>query len=192
MSRWRKIALAFAIILLCVSSAIAQTPLDLQQKYRQPVMSYIVSEHILMTPEYTTDGQVCMMRLHPRHYASNVNYVSANLPFQELTRVLNELVPLRTRGAKKQPFDTGATGGGVEWMTYAYGNVEFSFVSPFHLEPHSPNKRKEFVFTIEPRSVPPQSKPKPSTPSENDFAPSQGLSLELVNIKWKSRPCKGQ
>ena len=184
--------LLFVIILLCVCSAVAQTPLDLQKKYGQPVISYIVSEHILMTPEYTTDGQVCMMRLHPRHYAANVNYVSANLPFHELTRVLNDLVPLRTRGAKKEPFDTGATGGGVEWMTYAYENVEFSFVAPFRPEPDSPKNRKEFVFTVEPRSVPPQSKSTPSLPSENDFSPSQGLILELVNIKWKSKPCKGQ
>jgi len=93
--------LVIAILLLSVSSAIAQTPLDLQKKYGKPIVSYVVSEHILMTPEYSTDGQVCMMRLHPRHYASNINYVSANLPFQELTRVLNELVPLRTRGEKR-------------------------------------------------------------------------------------------
>jgi len=181
--------LVIAILLLFVSSAIAQTPLDLQRKYGKPVISYVVSEHILLTPEYTTDGQVCMMRLHPRHYAPNVNYVSANLPFQELTRVLNELVPLGTRGAKKEPFDTGAAGGGVEWMTYAYENVEFSFVSAFRPEPDSLKTRKEFVFTIDPGSVPAQSKRKPSTPSANDFSPSEGLLLELVNIKWQGRPC---
>jgi hypothetical protein len=184
--------LVIAILLLCVNSAIAQTPLDLQKKYGKPIISYIVSEHILMTPEYTTDGQVCMMRLHPRHYAPNVNYVSANLPFQELTRVLKELVPLRTRGAKKDPFDTGAAGGGVEWMTYAYENVEFSFVSSFRPDPDSWKTRKEFVFTIEPGSVPAQPKPKPSAPSENDFSHSQDLILELVNIKWKGRQCANQ
>lgn len=182
--------LAIFIILLCMNSAIAQTSLDLQKKYGRPVMSYVVSEHILMTPEYTSEGQVCMMRLHPRHYASNVNRVSANLPFQELTRVLNELAPLRTRGAKREPFNSGATGGGVEWMTYAYENVEFSFVSSFHPDPDS--KRKEFVFTIDPGSVPTHSTPKLSPPSENDFFPSQGLILELVNIKWKGRQCMKQ
>ena len=134
--------LVIALLLLSVSSAVAQTPLDLQKKYGKPIVSYVVSESILMTPEYTPDGQVCMMRLHPRHYAPNVNYVSASLPFRELTKVLNELVLLRTRGAKKKPFDMGATGGGVEWMTYAYENVEFSFVSSFRPDPNSWKTRK--------------------------------------------------
>ena len=51
-----------AIILISVSFATAQTPLDLEKQYGKPVISYIVSEHILMTPEYAVDGQVCMMR----------------------------------------------------------------------------------------------------------------------------------
>jgi hypothetical protein len=93
--------LAAAILLMYVSSATAQTSVDLEKKYGKPVISYRVSEHILMTPEYSTDGEVCMMRLHPRHYGSNINYISANLPFQELTQVLNELVPVQTRGKKK-------------------------------------------------------------------------------------------
>jgi hypothetical protein len=95
--------LVIAVLLLSVTSAIGQTKLDLEKKYGKPVISYVVSEHIVMTPEYTADGQVCIMRLHPRHYATNINYISANLPFPELTRVLNELVPPRTRGTKKEP-----------------------------------------------------------------------------------------
>lgn len=102
-----------AIILISVSFATAQTPLDLEKQYGKPVISYIVSEHILMTPEYAVDGQVCMMRLHPRHYSSSVNYVSANLPFEELTKVLNELVPLRTRGAKKDRLIRAQLVGGL-------------------------------------------------------------------------------
>ena len=85
--------LVIAILLLNMTSAIGQTNLDLEKKYGKPVMSYVVSDHIVMTPEYTAEGQVCMMRLYPRHYSNNINYVSANLPFPELMRVLNELVP---------------------------------------------------------------------------------------------------
>jgi hypothetical protein len=181
-----------AVLLVCMSSATAKTTLDLEKKYGKPIIAYLVSEHILMTPEYSTDDQVCMMRLHPRHYGPNVNYVSANLPFKELTRVLNELVPVRTRGAKKEPFDTGAAGGGAEWMTYAYENVEFSFVSSFRPDPDSWKTRKEFVFTIEPGSAPAQPQPIPSTPSDNDFSSSQGSIIELVNIKWKGRQCGKQ
>lgn len=102
--------LAVVILFLCVNSTIGQTPSELEKKYGKPVISYVVSENILMTPEYTTDGQVCAMRLHPRHFSGNTNHVSPSLPFEELTRVLNQLVPPPTRGAKKEPFDTGAAG----------------------------------------------------------------------------------
>lgn len=50
--------LVIAMLLPAVTSAIGQTNLDLEKKYGKPVMSYIVSEHIVMTPEYTADGQV--------------------------------------------------------------------------------------------------------------------------------------
>jgi hypothetical protein len=123
------------------------------------MISYPVSESILMTVEYTSEGQVCMMRLHPRHVAADVNYISPKLPFQELKTVLNQLVPVHTRGAKKEPFDTGATGGGTEWMSYAYENVRFSFVSPFCPAPDSWKTRKEYVFTIEPSEA--SARPKP-------------------------------
>src|SRR5688572_10406386 len=143
--------LAVAIIFLCVSSVMGQTPSEFEKKYGKPVVSYQVSEHILMTPEYSPDGQVCRMWLHPRHFAPNTRFISPTIPFQELKRVLNQLVPPQTRGAKKEPFDTGAAGGGADWMTYAYANVKFSFVSSFRPDP---NTKKEYVLTIKPTDIP--------------------------------------
>jgi hypothetical protein len=183
---------AITLILLCVSCATAQTPFDLQKRYGKPIASYIVSEHILLTPEYATDGQICQMRLHPRHYSADTNYVSASLPSKELMKVLGELVPLRTRGVKKDPFNKGATGGGAEWMIYTYENVEFSFISSFHVDPEVWKKKREFVFTVDPGSMPPPTKQKISTPSENDFSPSEASIIELVNIKWRGRQCSTQ
>ena len=105
--------LAVAVLFLCVSSALGQTSSEFEKSFGKPVISYMVSERILMTPEYTPDGQVCMMRLHPRHFAPNASYISPRLPFEELQQVLNQLIPLHIRGAKKEPFNTGATGGGA-------------------------------------------------------------------------------
>lgn len=184
--------LAVAILFLCVSSVMGQTPSEFENKYGKPVVFYLVSEHILMTPEYTTDGQICMMRLHPRHFAPDTNFISPTLPFQELTRVLNELVPLQSRGAKKEPFDTGAAGGGADWITYAYENVKFSFVSSFRPDPDSSKTRKEYVFTIKPTDVPAHPKPKNSTPSDKDFSPIQLSRVELATIKWNGRKCAKQ
>ena len=59
--------LTAAVVLVCAISSVAQTSLEFEKKYGKPVISYLVSEHMLMTPEYSTDGQICMMRLHPRH-----------------------------------------------------------------------------------------------------------------------------
>jgi hypothetical protein len=183
--------LAVAILLLYVSSASGQTPSEFEAKYGKPVVAYQVSESIWMTPEYIGDGQVCMMRLHPRRFAPNRNYVSPNLPFQELKRVLNELVPLKTRGAKKEPFETGATGGRMEWMSYAYENVRIRFVSPIDLAPDSWKTRKEYVFSVKPEPETTQPKTKDTAPSDNDFSSSRGLSTEIVTITWNGKQCAG-
>lgn len=96
--------LAIAILLAWVSSASGQTPSEFEAKYGKPVVAYQVSESIWMTPEYTADGQVCRMRLPPRYFAANRVFISPSLPFPELQTVLNELVPLKNRGAKKRTF----------------------------------------------------------------------------------------
>lgn len=179
---------AVVIVLICSGSVTGQTASEFEMKYGKPVITYLVSEHIWMTPEYTSDGQVCLMRLHPRHFAPNTNYVSPSLPFQELMRVLNRLVPVQIRGSKKEPFDVGAAGGKVEWMTYAYEKVQFTFVSPF--DPEAWKTRKEYVFTVQPGTA--QPKPKSSPPAENDFSSSQSLSIELVTINWTNRQCAKQ
>ena len=181
--------LAIAILLLSVSSVVGQTRSELEKKYGVPIAVYLVSESIWMTPEYTSDGQVCMMKLHPRRFAPNSNKISPSLPFEELTKVLNQLVPPRTRGTKIEPFNTGAAGGGVEWMSYAYQNVEFSFVSSFRPNPDSWKTRKEYVFSVKPDPAPAQLKSKDVAPSDNDFFPSEVSSIEIVNIKWNGRQC---
>jgi hypothetical protein len=184
--------LLVALLLLCVSSTLGQTPSEFEKRYGKPVISYKVSENILMTPEYASDGQVCVMRLFPRHFGPNANNVSPNLPFQELKVVLNELVPLQARGAKKEPFDTGAAGGGVEWMTYAYENVKFSFLASFRPDPNSWKTRKEYIFSVEPNSLPTRPKPKDLVPSDNDFYSSRLLSTQTVTITWNVRKCAKQ
>ena len=184
--------LAMVILFLSVSSAFGQTPSDFEMKYGKPLMSYRVSENILMTPEYTTDGQVCLMRLYPRHFTGNTNHISPSLPFPELKTVLNQLVPIQTRGAKKEPFDTGAAGGGGEWMFYSYQKVEFYFVSSLQIDADSWKTRKEYVFSIEPSVAPAQPKREDSAPSDNDFDSSRVSSIELVNIRWNGRKCANQ
>jgi hypothetical protein len=143
-----------------------------------------------MTPEYTADGQVCQMRLYPKRISSDTNYLSKQLPFKELKGVLNQLVPLNLRGAKKESFGTTATGGGAAWTTYSYDKVTFVFTSSFKVAPDSWKDSKAYVFSA--GVVPSDEKPEDSIPSDDDFLHSQTSSTEIVTIKWNDRKCAGK
>lgn len=178
--------LAIVTMIACVSSVMGQAQSEFERKYDKSV-SYVVSENILMTPEFTTDGLVCRMRLYPRHFSPNTNYIAAILPFKELMNTLNQLVPLPVRGRKKEPFDTGAAGGGAEWMSYDYEHITFSFVSSFPVDAWK--SREEYVFTIDKYSPPAKPQQRDSSPTENDFSSIQLLRVEIVSIRWSGRQC---
>lgn len=184
-----RVILAAAVLLLSVSCVFGQTVSDFDARYGKPVTSYVVSEHIWMTPDYTADGEVCRMRLYPRHIAPTVNYLSPRLPFEELKKVLNQLIPLQGRGVKKSPFGSGATGGGAEWMTYSYEKVTVTFVSSFSVDPESLKERKPFVFTAE--ASPYVKQPETPAPSDDDFSPGQPPGAEIVTVNWINRKCAG-
>jgi len=126
-----KNAVAIIFLLLTSDYIRAQTATDIQAKYGKPVAVYSVSENIWMTPEYAPDGQVCRIRLYPKRISADTNYGWHDLPFNELRDVLNALVRVETRGAKKEAFGATATGGGSAWTTYRYENVIFTLVSFF-------------------------------------------------------------
>lgn len=185
-----KTNLALIFVFLAASCAYAQTAADIQSKYGKPVDVYSVSEHIWMTPEYTSEGQVCRMRFYPKRISGNTNYGAYDLPFKELRNVLNRVVPLETRGAKKQSFGATATGGGSAWTTYDYENVTFTFVSFFPVRSYDGAilKKGEYVFP------PPESEPPPaeSTSSANDFVEWVSKQTEIVTVNWSGRKCVGQ
>ena len=182
--------LALAIILLNVVSAFGQSRAEIDAKFGQPLNIYSVSEWIWMTPEYASNGQVCRMRFYPKRIDGNTNYGAHDLPFNELRDVLNALVQVETRGAKKESFGVTATGGGSAWTTYDYENVTFTFVSFFPSRTYDGTilKKGEYVFPLpegEPRSV-------DSTASNNDFVESLSPQTEIVTVSWKDRKCVGQ
>ena len=181
---------ALIFVLLAGDYISAQTATDIQEKYGKPVAVYSVSEHIWMTPEYGSDGQVCSMRLYPKRISANTNYGGHDLPFNELRDVLNALVQVETRGAKKESFGATATGGGAAWTIYDYENVTFTFVSFFPTRSFDGVILKKGEYAFPTRDTEPL--PTKTNPSSNDFVQWLSPHTEIVTVTWNGRKCTGQ
>ena len=174
--------LALVFVLLAADCAYAQTATDIQTKYGKSVDVYSVSEHIWMTPEYAADGQVCRMRFYPKRISGNTNYGAHDLRFNELRDVLNALVPVERRGAKKESFGATATGGGSAWTTYDYQNVSFTFVSFFPPRSYEGVILKKGEYVFPPRES--EALPVDSNASTNDFVERLSTQTEIVTVIW--------
>ena len=111
---------AVVICFFCVTLVVGQTASDMELRFGEPVKVYAVSDHIWMTPEYASDGQVCRMTLYPRHFSSPAIYVGVTLRFNELRDLLNLLVPPDTRGLKTK-LNFGATARRTRCLDYLPG-----------------------------------------------------------------------
>lgn len=186
---WRLIVRAIALVVfgLSVTPTFGQTVSDVERRYGKPISVYSVSEHIWMTPDYSDDGQVCRMRLYPRRLGESTDYLISQLVFPELTDVLNEIVPPRLRGPKKDGFGLTSLGGGTAWTTYAYENVSFTFIFSYKLDPDVLKDANAKVLTgPDPKGVPLLKK---TPPSFDDFPGSENSHTEIVTIRWNHRPC---
>ena len=183
--------LVAAIFILYANSAFGQTASDIEAKYGKPVNNaYSVSEHVWMTPEYTVDGQVCRMRLYPKGIPPNPNHEFIALPFEVVKNTLNQLVPLKARGAKQRTFDIFETlGGGTAKVDYPYEKVTFTFYFLF---------RVEFPAGLKTTEVSAQGFPEDKKlnekmqATEDDFSPSKEDKGDKVIIEWKDRKCVGR
>jgi len=185
-----KTKLAVLILLLSVTRAFGQTASEIESRFGQPLRVYSLTEHIWMTPDYTADGQLCQMRLFPKRVGPETDYLSSQLPFEELKSILNQLVPPATRGIKGESFGLTDTGGGIAWTTYPYEKASFVFAFRMRLAKESLKQSEPISFSAdETRSY---RKPAKTPPSDHDFDNSQTASLEIVTIKWTGRKCAGR
>jgi hypothetical protein len=175
-----------AVIFICVTSAVGQTLSEIDREYGKPTYAYSVSSHIWMTPDFATDGQVCRIRLYPKHIDSETDYLSPQLKFDELTAVLNKLVPLERRGQKKDPFGLTDVGGGAAWTTYAYEKVTFIFAFSERLDPSIKEQPEPVTFPVDEVLA---RLPKKTPPSLLDFTPSESTKIEIAKILWSNRNC---
>lgn len=180
------VKLLILILAFFVVPVFGQTQSQIDMKYGKPTYAYSVSDHIWMTPDYSADGQVCRMRLYPKHIGSETEYLSPQLYFEELNGTLNRLVSPDLRGEKKDSFGLTDFGGGAAWTTYPYEKVTFVFTSSLRIEPGSTKKTESPGFPVAevlahlPKRIP---------PSNDDFAPSRFSEPEIVTILWNERKC---
>lgn len=184
-----RLGLVIVILIGCVGSAFAQKITDIEASYGKPSRVYSASEHIWMSPEYAPDGQVCRVRVFPKRIEGDTNYLSQQLPFDELRDFLNLFVPLNQRGKKEQLFGSTDMGRPASWTTYGYERVRFVFLSQFSsLAVGNSRVAKHSGYDLASQEVRPPS----SEPADDDFLPSQTADTQIVTITWNGRKCTGQ
>lgn len=123
---------------------------------------------------------------------TRANSDSTKLPFNEFRDVLNDLLPLETRGTKKQGFGSTNFGGGTAWTEYEYENVLVTFISFYRLTSNPKVNPQDFVLLdVDPEPAPEAVK-KNLTPDKDDFANSESIRTEIVTVRWTGRPCVKQ
>ena len=183
-----KIFLFCGVLVIMATVCAAQTASDIERKYGKPTNAYSVGELVWMTPEYAADGQVCRMRLYPRRISGDTNYAVKELPFDDFKNVVEQLIPINMRGAKKKPFDGGwTTGGGSMWATFTYETVRITYSAGFSIA-YDPTilRRGEFVFSVADTDT--------TRPAivDDEFLLFHTSKVEIVTINWVHRPCSNQ
>lgn len=182
--------LTFAALAIALNAVLAfgQHRADLESKYGEPVIAYSVSGKILMSPQYGLDGQVCRMTFYAKRFSSDTTYVSSDLPFDEFRTVVDSVIPIPTRGSKKEPFAGGgwATGGGARWAIFTYERVTISYVASFKVDSVDFSKQPAFVFSDEAIA-----RAKAGANVPEDYSLYRDSTAEVVTVQWNDRQCSG-
>jgi hypothetical protein len=184
-----RLRIAILVCLISASCVFGQRAAEIESKYGKPTNVYSLSEHIWMTPEFAADGKVCEMRLYPKRIDGSSNYLSKKLPFEELSEVLNEMIPVDQRGNKELPFGLTDTGRPAAWTTYGYEKVTFTFISAFSPSDFVDSPAMQSGGNVFQLRAP---RPESRVPSKDDFRSSQRSAIEIVRVKWNDRKCGGR
>ena len=182
--------LTIVITVFSVISVFGQTRTEIEAKFGQPVKAYAVSEHVWMSPDYASDGQVCRMTFYPRRFSSNTHYLTSQLPFNEFMTVIDAVVPVAVRGAQKEPFGTGgwSGGGGVMWTSFVYERVTITYSASFPTVDLALGSGEPVNLDLPDEDTSKrQEKPKPT---RHDFSRYKDSTAEIVTVGWNDRKCR--
>jgi|GEM_PF-3119794 len=124
----RFIALAFGIAFLAIS-ATAQTAKDLNARYGAPRDSYEIRPGIFMTAKFAPDGRLCEVSVEKRHVKSSGSILvdETFMSQDEMTPVVEELVPINERGKESNPSGLITIIGVGMTTAYDYENVRITY-----------------------------------------------------------------
>jgi len=94
------------LLVVAVSVAVAQTPEDLRRRYGDPeVERFKARPGIGLTVEYGSDRLACQILIQPpEHILSSQEQEARFMASETVTDILDEVVPLATRGKKNYEF----------------------------------------------------------------------------------------
>jgi hypothetical protein len=148
-----------------------------------------------MTPAYAADGQVCMMRLYPKLISSDSNYLDAKLEIDEVLEIINQLVPVGTRGARKGFFGISDLGGGVVWTHFNYARVAFTFISTFKLDklpdPEPGSEQGIDLSSVDEASLA-EAKHREAMRSDDELIRERTVATKVVEVRCIDRKCVGK
>jgi hypothetical protein len=188
----RKTNLVVLVVGLGAVSVCGQTRAEIEAKARERIDAYSVWDSIWMTPEYAADGQVCRLRFYPKQFSGNTNFLGRKeLSFDEFRKVFDVIVPVGSRGAKKEPFESGWNlGGGVMWATFEYERLTITYSLGVRIDAEALRKSQAVELDL------PFSANKDVKEAEvdkridaDDFSNFHQSRAEIVTVIWKNRTC---
>lgn len=196
-----KVIMAALVVLFHTHISFGQTAADVEMRYGKPETVYSVSEHLWMTPAYAADGQVCLMRFYPKSIAPRVNYLNDWLDMDEVLMIINELIPLKARGSRKDSFGMSSTGGGAVWTNFEYDRVTFTFSSSFRLDKSLDFPSGEFSLLDRPSDLDKlsdvdekaveEARQKEVMRPDDELIRERTAKPKVLQVSWTGRECVG-
>ena len=186
-----RLTLIAAILPMICILADAQTSKEIERTYRKQTDIYLVNQFLWMTPSYSENGQVCMMRVYPRAISKNTNYLDPYLDINETLSFINTLFPVNARGRRESGFGMSDIGGGVIWTSFNYDNVQFVFVSSFDKTNLVANmaKGEQMDFGSVDEAAIAEAQRKEAAKSDDQLMREHALNSRVLEIYWPNRKC---
>jgi len=132
------------------------------------------------------------MRVYPKRVSADTNYLDDKVNMDEALKFINKLVPIETRGARRDGFGMSDLGGGVVWTGFRYEHIEFVFISTFRLDKLAKDlmDRPDEVldFPIDDKALADFRRQEALQP-DDELIRKYATNSKVLEIHWRSRRC---